>query len=59
MKTPNQIDRQLDDLEVTADDLLKVPDGTITEDGLRMNIRVGSSTWRPGWAATAASPCTT
>ena len=41
MKQPNQIDRQLDNLKVTAEDLLKVPNGTITEDGFRMNIRVG------------------
>ncbi len=41
MKTPNQIDRQRDDVQVQAEDLLQVPEGTITEDGLRMNIRVG------------------
>ena len=41
MKTPNQIDRQRDDVQVTAADLLKVPEGKVTEEGLRMNIRVG------------------
>ena len=41
MKTPNQIDLQRDDVQITAADLLKVPDGTITEEGLRLNIRVG------------------
>jgi malate synthase len=41
MKTPNQIHRQRDDVHVTAEDLLRVPTGTITEDGLRLNIRVG------------------
>ena len=41
MKTPNQIHRLRDDVEVTAEDLLRVPDGTITEDGVRLNIRVG------------------
>lgn len=41
LKSPNQIDRQLDDLSVTARDLLQAPSGTITEDGLRLNIRVG------------------
>ena len=40
MKTPNQIDKQLD-IEITADDLLKMPEGEITENGLRLNIRVG------------------
>src|SRR5438874_2833759 len=40
MKTPNQIDRKREDVHVTATDLLKVPDGTITEAGLRNNISV-------------------
>jgi malate synthase len=38
---PNQIDRQCDDVHVAASDLLQTPTGTITEDGLRLNIRVG------------------
>jgi malate synthase len=41
MKTPNQISLQRDDVQITAADLLKVPEGTITEEGLRLNIRVG------------------
>jgi malate synthase len=41
MKTPNQIERQRDDVHVRAPDLLQVPTGTITEEGLRLNIRVG------------------
>jgi malate synthase len=41
MPTPNQISKQRDDVNVTAKDLLAVPTGTITEDGLRGNIRVG------------------
>jgi malate synthase len=41
MPNPNQIDRQRDDVQVTAEDLLRVPEGTITESGLRTNIRVG------------------
>jgi len=41
MPTPNQIDKQRDDVHVTAEDLLKVPEGNITEAGLRTNIRVG------------------
>jgi len=36
----NQIDRQRDDVNVTADQLLEVPKGTLTEEGLRSNIRV-------------------
>jgi malate synthase len=38
---PNQIDRQRPDVTVTADELIAVPTGTITEEGLRTNIRVG------------------
>ncbi len=41
MPTPNQVARQRDDVHVTAADLLKVPEGTITEVGLRNNISVG------------------
>jgi malate synthase len=38
---PNQIDRMRDDVNVTAADLLEVPQGDITEAGLRANISVG------------------
>ncbi len=41
MKTPNQIDVKREDVRVTAADLVQVPQGTITEDGLRVNIDVG------------------
>jgi malate synthase len=41
MPGPNQIDKKREDVHVTAADLLKVPDGTITEVGLRTNINVG------------------
>lgn len=41
MPQPNQIDKQLTDYEVIADDLLQIPTGTITEAGLRQNIAVG------------------
>jgi malate synthase len=37
---PNQIDRQRPDVNVTAQQLIEVPRGTITEEGLRTNIRV-------------------
>src|SRR5438874_22757 len=40
MHGPNQIDRKREDVHVTAADLLAVPDGTITEGGLRTNISV-------------------
>jgi malate synthase len=41
MKTPNQIPRQRTDLQITEADLLAVPEGEITEAGLRWNIDVG------------------
>ncbi len=41
MPQPNQIARQREDVNVTAAELLSVPPGTITGDGLRANIRVG------------------
>src|SRR3984893_12933961 len=42
MKTPNQIDKKRDDVNVTADDLLDFgPREPITERGLRTNISVG------------------
>ncbi|HEY1489452.1 MAG TPA: malate synthase A [Verrucomicrobiae bacterium] len=41
MPQPNQISRQREDVHVTAAELLQPPQGTITEDGLRGNIRVG------------------
>src|SRR6266699_725727 len=40
MKGPNQIDKKREDVHVTAADLLQVPEGTITEAGLRNNISV-------------------
>jgi malate synthase len=41
MKTPNQIGRRQDDVHVTAKDLLTIPEGKITEEGLKWNIDVG------------------
>ncbi|MEQ1789463.1 MAG: malate synthase A [Rickettsiales bacterium] len=40
MPTPNQVSKQLPDVNVTASDLLTVPQGEITEAGLRNNISV-------------------
>jgi malate synthase len=37
---PNQIERRRDDVLTTAAQLVQPPAGTITEEGLRMNIRV-------------------
>jgi malate synthase len=40
MPTPNQLHRKLEDVHVTAADLLTMPEGTITEAGLRNNVNV-------------------
>ena len=41
VKGLNQLDVLRADVNVTRDDLLRVPEGTRTEDGLRHNVRVG------------------
>jgi malate synthase len=41
MKEANQIGRRCEDVHVTAKDLLALPEGQITEEGLRWNIDVG------------------
>jgi malate synthase len=40
MPGANQIERTLDDLTITAEDLLAVPEGSITERGLWVNVSV-------------------
>ncbi|MFD2637767.1 malate synthase A [Piscibacillus salipiscarius] len=41
MDGTNQISRQRDDVHITAGDLLEVPNGKVTEQGLKTNIVVG------------------
>ncbi len=41
MSGPNQLHVSRSDVSVARDDLLAIPDGQITEEGLRNNIRVG------------------
>jgi malate synthase len=41
MPNANQVSRQREDVNVSAVDLLEAPQGTITEAGLRTNIRIG------------------
>jgi malate synthase len=55
---PNQVDRQREEVSVTAADLLdvRVPDGTVTDEGLRNNISVGLQyleSWLRGVGAAA------
>ncbi|MFQ5746312.1 MAG: malate synthase A [Gemmatimonadota bacterium] len=41
MEGPNQLHRMREDVLVSAEDLLRLPEGTRTERGLRWNVRVG------------------
>ena len=41
MPQPNQISKQLPDFNATAEDLLQIPEGQITEAGLKQNVAVG------------------
>jgi malate synthase len=41
MPTPHQMDKLREDVQVGVDDLLAVPEGSITEGGLRTNVSVG------------------
>jgi malate synthase len=41
MRGDHQLERLREDVNVTAADLLEVPEGTRTEAGLRLNVRVG------------------
>lgn len=40
MPAPNQVEKQIENLNVSAADLVRVPEGVITESGLRTNISV-------------------
>ncbi len=56
MPEKNQIANKREDVHITAKDLLSVPEGTITEDGLRLNINVGIlylESWLRGIGAAA------
>jgi malate synthase len=41
MPQPNQISKQLPDYDATAEDLLQIPNGQITDAGLKQNVAVG------------------
>ncbi|MGE0094387.1 MAG: malate synthase A, partial [Alphaproteobacteria bacterium] len=41
MPGPNQVAKKREDVSTTAKDLVEVPDGTITEKGVRHNLNVG------------------
>jgi malate synthase len=50
LQGPNQLTRLRDDVKVAASDLLRVPEGTITETGVRNNISV-SIQYLASWLA--------
>jgi malate synthase len=41
MPSANQIERTRDDVRIVRDDLLRIPEGAVTEKGIRHNINVG------------------
>ncbi|HYC61897.1 MAG TPA: malate synthase A [Thermoanaerobaculia bacterium] len=41
MPRPNQLDRKREDVKITRDELLRLPEGVVTEKGVRQNINVG------------------
>lgn len=56
MPTPNQLNVSRDDVHVTEEDLVEMPQGTITEEGVRKNINVGilyTEAWLRGNGAVA------
>lgn len=56
LKGPNQIYRRKEGVDIAAEDLLAIPAGTITEDGVRENMRVGilyMESWLRGKGAAA------
>ena len=59
MPKANQIDRKLEDVQITAADLLEVPKADITEAGLRQNVAVSIGYLKSGCAAWDACRCST
>ena len=56
MPTPNQLHVTRDDINITEQDLVEVPKGTVTEAGIRKNINVGAlytESWLRGHGAVA------
>ena len=56
MPTPNQLHVTRDDINITEQDLVEMPKGTVTEEGIRKNINVGilyTEAWLRGNGAVA------
>ncbi|WP_411768795.1 malate synthase A [Winogradskyella sp. A3E31] len=56
MPTPNQLHVTRDDVKISKEDLVELPKGTVTEEGVRKNINVGilyTEAWLRGHGAVA------
>jgi malate synthase len=56
MPTPNQLHVTRDDITITEQDLVEIPTGNVTEEGVRKNINVGilyTEAWLRGHGAVA------
>jgi malate synthase len=56
MPTPNQLHVTRDDITISEQDLVEIPTGTVTEEGVRKNINVGilyTEAWLRGHGAVA------
>jgi malate synthase len=56
MPSPNQLHVTRDDVQITEADLVELPKGTVTEEGIRKNINVGilyTESWLRGHGAVA------
>lgn len=56
MPTPNQLHVLRNDVTITEQDLVEIPEGTVTEEGVRKNINVGilyTEAWLRGHGAVA------
>ncbi|HYO79610.1 MAG TPA: malate synthase A [Thermoanaerobaculia bacterium] len=54
MPRPNQLDRTREEVNITRDELLRLPEGVVTEKGVRQNINVGilyQASWLGGSGA--------
>lgn len=56
MPAPNQLQVTRDDIHISEKDLVEIPEGTVTEAGIRKNINVGilyTEAWLRGYGAVA------
>ncbi|MGA8853063.1 MAG: malate synthase A, partial [Christiangramia sp.] len=56
MPTPNQLHVTREDISITEQNLVEIPEGTVTEAGIRKNINVGilyTEAWLRGYGAVA------